>query len=56
MRVIEGNASCADCNWHTYGKNSMGNAGKHNNKTGHGVVVEMTYEHCYPRKKIKKRG
>lgn len=53
MRPINGSARCVSCNWYTYGGNSMANAGRHNNKTGHAVYVEIIYAHTFPEKNKK---
>lgn len=43
MRLVDANAWCANCNWKTSGKNSMGNAARHHKATGHYTMVELGY-------------
>jgi hypothetical protein len=43
MFLIDAQATCTVCGWHTEGKNSMGNAARHHHKTGHYVQCELYY-------------
>jgi len=43
MFLMDAQATCVDCGWHTEGRNSMGNAAQHHQKTGHYVQCEMYY-------------
>ncbi len=43
MFMMDAKATCVTCGWHTEGKNSMGNAAKHHQKTGHYVQCELYY-------------
>jgi len=39
--TVGGRASCYDCDWSTEGKNAMGNAAQHHQKTGHTLRGEL---------------
>ena len=43
MHLLNALAWCSNCEWGTEGKNSMGNAAKHYQKTGHHTMVELYY-------------
>ena len=43
MHLLDANAWCNDCGWKTSGKNSMGNASRHYQRTSHYVHVELHY-------------
>jgi hypothetical protein len=47
MHLLTANAQCQDCNWNTKGKNSMGNAAKHYQRTEHFVQLELYYGHSF---------
>ena len=47
MRLMNANAWCNECDWKTEGKNAMGNAAKHNQKTKHFVQVELYYRQSF---------
>ena len=39
--TVGGRAFCDDCDWSTEGKNAMGNAAQHANRTGHSLQGEL---------------
>ena len=39
--TVGGRAFCDDCDWSTEGKNAMGNAAQHHQKTGHVLQGEL---------------
>lgn len=47
MHLLDAAAWCSNCQWKTEGKNAMGNAAKHHQKTGHFVMVELYYSQCF---------
>ena len=47
MNLLNASAWCNDCNWITDGKNAMGNAAKHHQKTEHFVQLELYYGHSF---------
>jgi len=47
MHLLNAAAWCSDCEWKTEGKNAMGNAAKHHQKTGHFTMVELYYSQCF---------
>ena len=54
MKLIEARATCHNCEWNTSGLNATGNAAQHNYKTGHYVMVELTYLHAFKNPKKEK--
>ena len=38
---------CEDCEWHTFGKNGLGNAAQHHDRTGHTVRVDVEGQVTY---------
>ena len=47
MHLLDASAWCTDCDWKTEGKNAMGNAAKHNQKTGHCTMVELYFSQVF---------
>ena len=47
MHLLDAAAWCSGCEWKTEGKNAMGNAAKHHQKTGHFVMVELYFSQCF---------
>jgi len=47
MHLLSASAWCNDCNWTTEGKNAMGNAAKHHQRTEHFVQLELYYGHSF---------
>ncbi len=43
MFLIDARADCVDCEWHTEGKNAMGNGAIYHRKTGHYVQCELYF-------------
>ena len=39
---------CQDCGWQTHGKNALGNAARHHDRTGHTVRTEIRGVVTYP--------
>ena len=35
------NVTCQDCGWETYGKNGLGIAAQHHDRTGHTVTIDV---------------
>jgi hypothetical protein len=42
-KLLFGIGDCPVCKWRTDGKNAMGLAQQHSNRTGHSAWAEMTY-------------
>jgi len=47
MHLLNASAWCTECNWKTEGKNAMGNAAKHYQKTSHFIQIELSYGHSF---------
>ena len=47
MHLLDASAWCSECEWKTEGKNAMGNAAQHHQKTGHFTTVELYYSQCF---------
>ena len=58
MRLMEAEAWCTDCDWTTAGRNAMGNAAKHQQKTGHYVQMQLIYSQTFgePHQEYLKRN
>lgn len=41
VSLVGGEATCKECDWDTNGKNALGNASQHAEKTGHEVQGEQ---------------
>ncbi len=54
MHLLGAAAWCSDCQWETEGKNAMGNAARHHQKTGHFTMVELYYSQCFGAPKTNK--
>jgi hypothetical protein len=40
--IVDGQAWCRQCGWSTEGKNALGNAAQHADRTSHEVQAELT--------------
>lgn len=47
MHLLNAEAWCDECGWKTEGRNAMGNAAKHYQKSGHFVMVELYFSQCF---------